>query len=115
MGFIERLPMLIDDQCSVYNVRPTSCAAYYSKSKAACKILYDNPNDMIPKTLGIYDLARRTTLEREIANKVVCGKNHDNTKYEIVTSLAKLFSNPALIRKWPKKTYSNLLKCSFYW
>jgi Fe-S-cluster containining protein len=40
-----KCPLLVNNVCSVYTVRPVSCAAYHSLSESACQRSYDDPND----------------------------------------------------------------------
>lgn len=40
-----RCPFLIDSQCSIYPVRPMSCAGYNSCDDSLCKRSNDDPND----------------------------------------------------------------------
>lgn len=97
-----RCPLLVDGKCSVYSVRPTSCAKYYSTSTKACEYLYDNPDEQGSVARPIPELEDSTRLELQVIDAVLVGHEHDNQQYELVTSLKKLFDNPSLIAKWRK-------------
>lgn len=42
----QRCPLLVDDACSVYPVRPANCRSYHSTDVAACQALRRQPDDL---------------------------------------------------------------------
>lgn len=44
-GINVRCPFLLDDQCSIYPVRPLACAGYNSARAALCRRSNDDPHD----------------------------------------------------------------------
>ncbi|MCO5781385.1 YkgJ family cysteine cluster protein [Citrobacter meridianamericanus] len=58
-----KCPMLINEKCSVYPVRPIACASYHSMSEKYCKQSYDDPYDNsfgIPQSYRVEELKIQT-------------------------------------------------------
>ncbi|MEA9392647.1 YkgJ family cysteine cluster protein [Acerihabitans sp. TG2] len=56
-------PLLINEKCSAYPVRPVACASYHSMSENPCKRSYDNPYDTsigIPQSHRVESLKLQT-------------------------------------------------------
>ncbi len=98
-----KCPLLKDDVCTVYKVRPISCAGYHSKSEAQCKDSYDRPGITgkdaggIPMIKVIKDIQERQNM---IASKVLLQEKDDPEQYELIRSLKALFDNESLIKDW---------------
>ena len=98
-------PLLEFDQCSVYNVRPISCAGYHSASEDACRNSNENP-EIVTTEYGGIPMVEIIELEKSIQNTVATQVIHlegdDDEKYELIRALHLLFENPKQIQKWKK-------------
>jgi Fe-S-cluster containining protein len=58
-----KCPLLINEKCSVYPVRPVACASYHSMSEEPCKKSYDDPYNEsfgIPQSYRVVELKIQT-------------------------------------------------------
>lgn len=96
-------PLLEDNKCSVYPVRPLSCAGYHSMSEAACKNSNEHPeiisneNGGIPMVEGI-KLAQQ--LQVEVAHVVIKTIGNDAEHYELIRGLHGIFKDPSVNQRW---------------
>ncbi|CDH06497.1 hypothetical protein XBO1_2290034 [Xenorhabdus bovienii str. oregonense] len=93
-----KCPFLVDSMCSIYPVRPISCAGYNSASEEACKLSYDNPaclDGVIPQDPQIAYL-------RDITHSLVrtALKKEDKPMLELISSINKIIDQPTLITRW---------------
>lgn len=95
-------PLLVDGTCSVYPVRPSGCAAFYSRDRSVCEYQHQNPHDLDTVGAGIPQLNVDTQVEKDIAQLGLEWSKRDSRQYELVTSLLALFDNPGLIGRWKK-------------
>lgn len=102
-------PFLENHKCSIYPVRPMTCASYHSCSEAVCKQSYDEPSNM---SAGI-PLNPRVSIEQNIqfsvVEQVLKYNKDDAEKYELLQGLHKLFQNPKAIQRWKsgRKMFKN--------
>ncbi|MCX4030145.1 YkgJ family cysteine cluster protein [Endozoicomonas sp. SM1973] len=95
-------PMLIDDRCSTYSVRPMSCAGFHSTSLEFCKRQFQGSDEINGASAWIMKIGESLLIERSIADNVIRHTKQDHSQYELVTSLATLLKKPSLIAKWRK-------------
>lgn len=55
-------PLLVDDLCSVYEVRPLVCRSYNSTSAEACRRAHDNPAVLVPIFAPLKDVTDGATV-----------------------------------------------------
>lgn len=56
----QRCPLLVDDACSIYPVRPANCRSYHSTDVAACQALSRQPDDLsmrVPYIDAVFETA----------------------------------------------------------
>lgn len=96
-------PLLQNERCSVYKVRPLSCAGYHSTSEAACKESNDNPDITgtdaggIPMIASVRDIL---AAQHGVATQVLKLENDDSEQYELIRALKQIFDDPTLVQKW---------------
>jgi Fe-S-cluster containining protein len=96
-------PLLEDNKCSVYPVRPLSCAGYHSMSEAACKDSNEHPeivgneNGGIPMVAGI-KFAQE--LQVQAALSVLQTIGADAEQYELIRGLNMIFQDSSVNQRW---------------
>lgn len=112
-------PLLFDGMCSVYKVRPLSCASFHSKSVENCEFSDSNPtveNDMraiIPRHEEI-DMERMNQLF--VASNALASNNESPVVVELISALKEVFDDPSQVLKWQQgenifpNTYQQPLK-----
>jgi Fe-S-cluster containining protein len=98
-----KCPLLDNDKCSIYPVRPFSCAGHHSCSVDNCKNSYNNPEITgtegggIPTAMNIKEVQ---SIQFAVAKRVITAKKHDESHYELISGLYHVFHNPASIQRW---------------
>jgi len=104
-------PLLINNKCSVYPVRPISCAGYHSLSEAVCIDSNNNPEIVGAEDGGIPQIEtiqEELSVQHAVATQVIERNKDDVEQYELIMALYNVFKKPALIQKW--KSGRKLLK-----
>lgn len=99
---------LQNQQCLIYPIRPVACAGCYSTSKAVCEDLFAHPEkfqtdgEPSAESHHIEPLTVATKIEKLVVHGALKGLQHDDHRYELNTSLLKLFNQPELAAQWEK-------------
>jgi Fe-S-cluster containining protein len=83
-------PLLASGLCSVYKVRPISCAGYHSVSEAACRKSNDNPEIVSTENGGIPlvgIIKEEQSIQNTIAIQVIDFEKDDGEQYELIRAL----------------------------
>ena len=90
---------LIEGECSVYEVRPSACAAYHSVSKQRCEQSFHDPS--LPSgTVALEALMVVALALEEGVSVALRTQGLSHTPIELHTAVAALLANPALIARW---------------
>ena len=95
-------PLLINNRCSVYPVRPISCAGYHSLSEAACRHSNDNPEIVGAEDGGIPQveiIQEELSVQHAVATQVIENNRDDVEQYELIMALNNVFKKPAIIQR----------------
>lgn len=96
-------PLLVDQKCSVYPVRPISCAGYHSASVDACRNSDENPEitGLDSGGIPIFEAVKDAqAVQNKVAVEVLSKTRDDPNQYELIKSLWKIMENPRLIQRW---------------
>lgn len=105
-----RCPMLVNDACITWPVRPIACSGHHSMSELACRDSYENPEVIgtegggIPMVIKIKEIQ---LLQQSFAEAILDHEHDDKNQYELIAALHALFENPKLLKRWRdgKKTF----------
>ena len=95
----QRCPFLIDDRCSVYEVRPTKCRSFHATDVEGCKASYDEPSNLsIPNSFveEIFDAANGVAEGFYGALKAT---GIDSTVYDLNSGFLEAMRNPAVPKR----------------
>jgi len=98
-------PLVEATQCTIYTVRPISCAGYHSASETACRDSNENPEIVGTENGGIpvvEIIENEKAIQNTVAIQVTNAEGDDSDKYELIRALYSLFLNPKQIQKWKK-------------
>lgn len=96
-------PLLFDGMCSVYKVRPMSCASYHSLSVRNCKFSDENPTvanhelAIIPHDSNIL---MEKTIQTGLMNEVLRHNGEKPVVLELISALKEIFDDPSQIERW---------------
>ena len=93
-------PLLQNDRCSVYAVRPQACRRHHSEDFAVCQFTFDHPTDLESPAAHDRDLFRALT-EAMIQNiEAYAEHGFDHTIYQLGTALNEALNDPASWTRW---------------
>lgn len=98
-------PLLEKNKCSIYPVRPLSCAGYNSTSEAACKDSNENPHIVGHESGGIpmvMEIKLAQELQVYVAGMVIHAAGDDAEQYELIGGLHAIYDDPSIIQRWVK-------------
>ena len=93
-------PLLQNDRCSIYAVRPHACRRHHSQDLSACQYTFDHPEDLETPAAHDRELFRALTeaMHGNIAAYAQLG--FDPTIYELGTALHEALHDPAARQHW---------------
>ena len=93
-------PLLQNDRCSIYAVRPHACRRHHSQDLAACQYTFDHPEDLETPAAHDRELFRALTeaMHENIAAYAQLG--FDPTIYELGTALHEALHDPEARQHW---------------
>lgn len=96
-------PLLMDNKCSVYAIRPLGCRRHHSQDVSGCRYLNDHPDDMSYRvTTNPHLTIGSLEIESNIQN-LFATAGYDTKDYELITSLEEALSSDKPLNKWWKK------------
>jgi Fe-S-cluster containining protein len=93
-------PLLIDNRCSVYSVRPHSCRRHHSQDFATCQYTFDHPTDLESPAAHDRDLFRALTEAMQKNIDAYFELGFDTTIYELGTALNEALNDPSSWQRW---------------
>ena len=96
-------PLLIDNCCMAYEVRPANCRIYHSIDFITCKKTYEEPENLyIPRTVieDYYDSGNEQYDDFCIAAEEA---GYDDDDYELSIALVAALMNRASLKRYKKK------------
>ncbi len=96
-------PLLQNDRCSIYAVRPHACRRHHSQDLAACQYTFDHPEDLDTPAAHDRGLFRALTdaMHQNIAAYAQLG--YDPTIYELGTALNEALHDPETWQHWQNR------------
>lgn len=96
-------PLLQNDRCSVYAVRPHACRRHHSQDLAACQYTFDHPEDIETPAAHDRELFRALTEAMRENIEAYARLGFDPTIYELGTALHEALLDPATRQHWQKR------------
>jgi Fe-S-cluster containining protein len=96
-------PLLVDNKCSVYSVRPFSCRRYHSIDASSCKYSFDNPKDESECNDRDIDLEMWWQEVGAMFYQAYESMEFDTRTYEIGIALCEALKNPKSEKRWRAK------------
>ncbi len=93
-------PLLVDDTCSVYAVRPSMCRKIHSMNVEACKHSYENPEDRNVENAEHPVLSAITMTMLIAARDGFSSHNLDDTVYDLSEVLIFALEDSKYKKRW---------------
>ncbi|MBT3026929.1 MAG: YkgJ family cysteine cluster protein [Candidatus Thiodiazotropha sp. (ex Ctena orbiculata)] len=98
----QKCPLLVNDCCTVYPVRPLNCRNYHATNVELCRQSYNEPNNTKIQESFIDELHVRTNGATHGFKTEVETAGYDSAVYDLNSALHEAFNNKSLIRRYNK-------------
>lgn len=103
-------PFLVNNSCSIYEVRPAVCRNYHATDGDNCKAYFDDPTGRLPNTYidDVFDVANGSSQGFRNAIESV---GLDSHSYNLAAAFVEAMKNPAIAKRFSagKKAFNKLL------
>lgn len=96
-------PMLENNSCSIYPVRPFGCRMHHSYDLKSCEYSFENPHDTVFQGARDMDLTMLWHKMQAMSYEASKSEGFDNRGYELGTSLLTALSSPTHHKRWRQK------------
>ena len=96
-------PLLENEKCSVYQVRPSGCRNAHSLRAEPCKAYLENPESTEIFAEQLLDLKVATVRANLGASAAFEAGGYDSQPYDLNAALIETFENPSCERRWRDK------------
>lgn len=107
-----KCPMLQDNQCSIYPVRPFRCRNFHSTDANACEQSHSDPSNMAIATGMIEDVAMFADAHTQGFEAAAEQTGKDARVYDFTTALVEAFNDTNTFKRYKtgKKTFKNAIE-----
>lgn len=95
-------PLLVDQQCSVYEARPFRCRNFHSTSASSCEASFHHPEDMEQITPLIDAVAIAADAHTQGVEAAIAQAGADNRVYDFTSALAEALTSEAAEKRYLK-------------
>lgn len=92
--------LLVEDRCSLHELRPLSCARYHSTDLGACQRSHDDPVGHGDRRPVIPELDLQGDVTIQAMADSLKQTRLDHRRYELNTALTRLMDEPTLALRW---------------
>jgi Fe-S-cluster containining protein len=109
-----KCPMLQDNQCSIYPVRPFRCRNFHSTDANACEQSHSDPSNMAIATGMIEDVAMFADAHTQGFEAAAGQTGKDARVYDFTTALLEVFNDANTLKRYQrgKKTFQQAIEVS---
>ena len=102
-----KCPMLQDNQCSIYPVRPFRCRNFHSTDATACEQSHQDPSNMEISTGMIEEVAMFADAHTQGFEAAAAQTGKDARIYDFTTALLEAFADDNVLKRYQrgKKTF----------
>ncbi len=98
----QRCPFLIDDSCSIYEVRPSKCRNHHAVEAELCKKSFEEPTNLSIPNSCIESLYLRANGASHGFEQAVEKKGFDSNEYDLNSAFMEAFQNSSLLKRYRK-------------
>lgn len=107
-----KCPFLVNNQCSIYSVRPFKCRNFHATNAEACEQSFNDPENLsiennFVEAIAMFGNAHSQGFETAIKNAGL-----DARAYDFTTALLEVFSEPNAFKRFSrgKKTFTKAIE-----
>lgn len=97
-----KCPFLIENQCSIYDVRPFRCRSFHAVQVDACEASYATPSDFSIATELIEEVSHYSDALSQGFEAAVMDAGLDHRTYDLNTALLEVFADDAIEKRYKR-------------
>lgn len=97
-----KCPFLIENQCSIYEVRPFRCRSFHALKVDACEASYANPSDFSIATELIEDVSHFSDALSQGFEAATMDSGYDHRTYDLNTALLEVFEDSSIEKRYKR-------------
>lgn len=97
-----KCPFLIENQCSIYEVRPFRCRSFHAVKVDGCEASYANPSDFSIATELIEDVSHFSDALSQGFEASAMDSGYDHRTYDLTTALLEVFADDAVEKRYKR-------------
>jgi Fe-S-cluster containining protein len=97
-----KCPFLIENQCSIYDVRPFRCRSFHAINVATCEASYANPSDFSIATELIEDVSHFSDALSQGFEAATTDSGYDHRTYDLNTALLDVFDDASIQKRYKR-------------
>ncbi|RYY76707.1 MAG: YkgJ family cysteine cluster protein [Gammaproteobacteria bacterium] len=102
-----KCPFLIENQCSIYSVRPFKCRNFHATDANACEKSFNDPENLDIESNFVESIAMFGNAHSQGFEAAVKNTGLDARAYDFTTALLEVFAEPNALKRFSrgKKTF----------
>jgi len=103
-----KCPFLMNNQCSIYSVRPFKCRNFHATDATACEQSFNDPKNLGIENNFVESIAMFGNAHSQGFETAVKNKGLDTRAYDFTTALLEVFAEPNAVKRFNrgKKTFT---------
>ncbi len=97
-----KCPFLIENQCSIYDVRPFRCRSFHAVKVDACEASFANPSDFSIATELIEDVSHYSDALSQGFEAAAMDTGYDHRTYDLNTALLEVFADASIDKRYKR-------------
>lgn len=97
-----KCPFLVENQCSIYEVRPFRCRSFHAIKVDACEASYANPSDFSIATELIEDVSHFSDALSQGFEAATMDSGYDHRTYDLNTALLEVFEDASIEKRYKR-------------
>jgi len=97
-----KCPFLIENQCSIYDVRPFRCRSFHAVKVDSCEASFANPGDFSIATELIEDVSHYSDALSQGFEAAVMDSGYDHRTYDLNTALLEVFADASVEKRYKR-------------
>jgi Fe-S-cluster containining protein len=107
-----KCPFLVNNQCSIYSVRPFKCRNFHATNATACEQSFNDPENLNIENNFVEAIAMFGNAHSQGFETAVKNAGMDSRAYDFTTALLEIFSEPNALKRFNrgKKTFTKAIE-----
>ncbi len=97
-----KCPFLVENQCSIYEVRPFRCRSFHSLQVDTCEASYANPSDFSIATEIIEDVSHFSDAISQGFEAATMDAGFDHRTYDLNTALLEVYEDESVEKRYKR-------------